>query len=144
LLFVAKGFTQALDEAGHFEERKGVVDGVAAEGVADAAGDDEGELLGEDGGGGLLAGGAAAKVEAGDEDVCLFALVSGEVMTRKGGDKPPARAMPLKAGSKFSMQTCAIFSLGTSSWYVYLPVTSVSEEKWNWSDKAYQGRCHQC
>lgn len=101
LLFAAKGFTQALNEAGHFKERKGVVDGVAAEGVADTAGDDEGELLGEDGGGGLLAGGATAEVEARDEDVCLFVLVSGEVkrMSRKGGDKPPARAMLLKAGS---------------------------------------------
>lgn len=77
LLFAAKGFAQALDEAGHLEERKGVVDGVAAEGVADAAGDDEGELLGEDGGGGLLAGGAAAEIEAGDEDVCLLVLDSG-------------------------------------------------------------------
>lgn len=86
LLFAAKGFAQALDEARHLEEREGVVDGIAAEGVADAAGDDERELLSEDGGGGLLAGRATAEVEAGDEDVCLCVLDScrSKEMTRKG------------------------------------------------------------
>ncbi|KAJ6440062.1 tRNA isopentenyltransferase [Purpureocillium lavendulum] len=60
---------QALGELGHLNTHERVVDAVARKDVAEAAGDDEGDLLGEDGRRGLLPRRAAAKVEARDEDV---------------------------------------------------------------------------
>lgn len=78
LAFSGVVLAQTGNETGNFETHQGVVDAVSGEDVAKAAGDNKGDLLGENGGSGLLARATAAEVEAGDQDVALLGEV-GEV-----------------------------------------------------------------